>query len=103
MLAEGNLQETNTETHSHQSSESRYDSRLRMVTSTVLVAGVAVLSACFFLFLLYHLSHRTSVEGSWFLQIIDQHFVAAIGIPLSARLSDMRCPDIEGNSRAYRV
>jgi len=46
--------------------------------------GTWVLAAYFFGFLIFHSCTRTTSEGSWFIRILENHFAATLGVPLSA-------------------
>lgn len=64
--------------------ETPSESRFRRYASWAAVIGVGVW-ACYFLgFLVYHSIARTTTEHSWFLQILEKHYAAVVGVPLSA-------------------
>lgn len=62
----------------------RAEHRFRSIATRIAVAGTWGLSAFFSIFLGYHSVVRTTTEGSWLLEVVEQHFAATIGIPLSA-------------------
>jgi len=79
---ESELKEPRTETHSRSLTSS--EASLRRIASWVAILGTWVFAAYFFGFLIYHSCQRTASEGSWFIQILEKHFAAALGVPLSA-------------------
>ena len=59
-------------------------SELQSFASWIAIVGTCTLGLYFSGFLVYHTLKRTTSEGSWFLEIIEKHFAATIGVPLSA-------------------
>jgi hypothetical protein len=79
---ESETKEPRTETRSRSLTSS--EASLRRIASWVAIMGTCLLAAYFFSFMIYHSCQKTSSEGSWFLQILEKHFAAALGVPLSA-------------------
>ena len=67
-----------------ESHETDSETRFRRYTSWAAVLGTA-LWACYFIgFMVYHSLVPSSSSESWFIQIIEKHYAATIGVPLSA-------------------
>src|SRR6266705_2339715 len=64
--------------------ESTSDAALRSVASWLAILGTWALAAYFFGFLIYHSLWPTSSSNSWFIRVIELHYAATIGLPLSA-------------------
>ena len=61
--------------------EQIWDTRLRIISSWGAVMASAALLLYFCGFLIYHPVRATSANG-WFLQLIQMHFAATLGVPL---------------------
>ena len=59
-------------------------SRFRRYAHWFIVTGTAAAGSYFLGFLVYHSLVPTVSSESWFLQVIEKHFAATIGVPLSA-------------------
>jgi hypothetical protein len=65
--------------------ETASESRFRRYANWSIVIGTGVGASYFFGFLVYHtLVPKPVAECGWFIQLIDKHFAATIGVPLSA-------------------
>ena len=64
--------------------ESRSDVALRRVASWLAILGTWALAGYFFGFLIYHSLWPTSSRSSWLIRVIELHYAATIGLPMSA-------------------
>lgn len=64
--------------------ETPAESRFRRYASWAAVVGVGLWASYFLGFLVYHSVTCTTTENSWFLKIIEKHYAAVVGVPLSA-------------------
>jgi hypothetical protein len=65
--------------------ETESESRFRRYANWSIVIGTGVGASYFLGFLVYHsLVPRPISECGWFIQLIDKHYAATIGVPLSA-------------------
>jgi hypothetical protein len=64
--------------------ESQSDAVLRKLASWLAILGTWVFAAYFFGFLIYHSLWPTSSANSWFIRVLERHYAASIGLPLSA-------------------
>jgi hypothetical protein len=71
----------NTPESGTQSTENKWDTRLRILSSWGAVTASALLLLYFCGFLVYHTVYPTAAEG-WFLTLINAHFAATLGVPL---------------------
>jgi hypothetical protein len=60
------------------------EARLRKLATWIAVLGTWTIAAYFFGFLIYHSIRPTNSSGSWFLSVLEKHFAACLGVPLSA-------------------
>jgi hypothetical protein len=60
------------------------DSRFRKYVTWLIVLGTALCASYFLGFLVYHSLAATPSSNNWFLRIIEEHYAATIGVPLSA-------------------
>ncbi len=64
--------------------ETESESRFRRYANWSIVVGTGI-GACYFLgFLVYHSLVPMQGSDSWFIQLIEKHYAATIGVPLSA-------------------
>jgi hypothetical protein len=63
---------------------SHFSPTIKKFADWAALVGTTLLGGYFFGFLIYHSWRRSTPTGSWFLTIIDKHFPATIGLPLSA-------------------
>jgi hypothetical protein len=60
------------------------ETRLRKLATWIAVLGTWTIAAYFFGFLIYHSIRPTTSSGSWFIGVLEKHFAACLGVPLSA-------------------
>lgn len=64
--------------------EHESDARFRRYANWAIVIGTGLGTSYFLGFLVYHSLVPVSTIGNWFLQILEKHYAACIGVPLSA-------------------